>query len=71
MEKLSHVNESGKAEMVDVSAKKETVRTASAYAEVFVTETIFSRIKENTIEKGDVLSIAQFAGIQAAKRLQS
>lgn len=68
MEKLSHVNAIGKAEMVDVSSKPETLRTASAFAEVMVTDTIFSRIKENTIEKGDVLSIAQFAGIQAAKK---
>ena len=68
MEKLSHVNESGKAEMVDVSAKNETVRTATAFAEVLVNKTVFSRIKENTIAKGDVLSIAQIAGIQAAKK---
>ncbi len=68
MEKLNHVNESGKAEMVDVSAKNETLRTASAFAEVLVSDTVFFRIRENTIEKGDVLSIAQFAGIQAAKK---
>jgi len=68
MTKLSHINTKGKAEMVDVSEKKETVRTASAFGEVFVSDEIFERIKENTIEKGDVLSIAKFAGIQGAKR---
>lgn len=68
MEKLSHVNNVGKAEMVDVSPKEETFRTASAYAEVLVTEPVFTRIKENAIEKGDVFSIARFAGIQAAKK---
>lgn len=68
MTKLSHINTKGKAEMVDVSEKKETVRTASAFGEVFVSDEIFERIKENTVEKGDVLSIAKFAGIQGAKR---
>lgn len=68
MKKLSHINTKGKAEMVDVSEKKETIRTASAFGEVFVSDEIFERIKENTVEKGDVLSIAKFAGIQGAKR---
>ena len=68
MKKLSHINSEGKAEMVDVSEKKETLRTASASAEVFVSKEVFTRIKKNTIEKGDVLSIAKFAGIQAAKK---
>ena len=68
MKKLSHLNSKGKAEMVDVSSKDETVRTASAFAEVFVSEDLFRRIRENVIEKGDVLAISKFAGIQAAKR---
>jgi cyclic pyranopterin phosphate synthase len=68
MDKLSHIDSRGKAEMVDVSAKKETLRTASAHAEVFVSKPVFTSIKQNDIEKGDVLSIAKFAGIQAAKR---
>lgn len=68
MKKLSHVNSKGKAEMVDISAKKETLRTATASAEVFVSKEVFNRIKQNTIEKGDVLAIANFAGIQAAKK---
>ncbi len=68
MKKLSHVNSKGKAEMVDISSKKETLRTATASAEVFVSKEVFNRIKQNTIEKGDVLAIANFAGIQAAKK---
>jgi cyclic pyranopterin phosphate synthase len=68
MGKLSHVNPSGKASMVDVSGKQDTVRTAEAFAEVFVSNEIFKKIKENNIAKGDVLSIAKFAGMQAAKK---
>ncbi|MHB1686225.1 MAG: cyclic pyranopterin monophosphate synthase MoaC [Ignavibacteriaceae bacterium] len=66
--KLSHVNKTGKAEMVDVSEKSETVRTAAAFAKVKVSKEIFDAIKNNSLVKGDVLSIAKFAGIQAAKR---
>lgn len=68
MSKLSHINDSGKAAMVDISEKQDTVRTAEAFAEVFVSNEVFKKIKANTIEKGDVLSIAKFAGIQAAKK---
>lgn len=65
--KLSHVNNKGKAEMVDVPPKEISIRTAEAYGEVKVSEEVFTAIKNNTVEKGDVLSIAKFAGIQAAK----
>ena len=68
MKKLSHINSGGKAEMVDVSGKKETLRTAAASAEVFVSKEVFTRIKQNMIEKGDVLAIAKFAGIHASKK---
>ena len=66
--KLSHINSSGKAEMVDVSEKEVTARTAEAYAEVKVSGEVFNAIKNNTVKKGDVLSIAKFAGILAAKK---
>ncbi|HAB53642.1 MAG: molybdenum cofactor biosynthesis protein C [Ignavibacteria bacterium RIFOXYB2_FULL_35_12] len=66
--KLSHINGIGKATMVDVSDKETTTRSAEAYAEVKVSEEIFKAIKTNTVKKGDVLSIAKFAGIQAAKK---
>ncbi len=68
MKKFSHINNNGKAEMVDVSDKQETIRTAEAFAEVFVSKLVFDKIRNNSIEKGDVLSIAKFAGIQAAKK---
>lgn len=68
MNELSHINSEGKAEMVDVSSKDDTVRTAEASAEVFVSEEVFTKIRNNEIAKGDVLAIAKFAGIQAAKK---
>lgn len=66
--KLSHINSKGKAEMVDVSEKEISTRTAEAYAEVKVSKEVFNAIKSNSVKKGDVLSIAKFAGIQAAKK---
>ena len=68
MKKLTHVNSEGKAEMVDISLKEDSVRTASASGKVYVSEEAFIKIKNNEVEKGDVLSIAKFAGIQAAKK---
>ena len=66
--KLSHVNEHGKAQMVDVSPKEKTMRTAEAYAKVKLPNKVFNAVKKNQIEKGDVLTVAKIAGIQAAKR---
>jgi len=66
--KLSHINSKGKAEMVDVSEKEISTRTAEAYAEVKVSKEVLNAIKNNSVKKGDVLSIAKFAGIQAAKK---
>jgi len=66
--KLSHIDSKGKAVMVDVSKKKATIRTAEAYARVAVSQNIFNAIKKNQIGKGDVLTVAKIAGIQAAKK---
>ncbi len=66
--KLSHTNSKGKASMVDVSEKEISIRTAEAYAEVKVSKEIFNAIKNNQVQKGDVFSIAKFAGIQSAKK---
>jgi len=66
--KLSHTDKDGNANMVDISGKAETVRTATAFARVIVSNDLFTKIKKNEIQKGDVLSIAKFAGIQAAKK---
>ncbi len=68
MNKLTHTDSKGKAEMVDISNKDASLRTAEAYAEVSVSDDVFKKIKENKITKGDVLTIARLAGIQAAKR---
>ena len=65
--KLTHFNESGRARMVDVSEKNVTLRTASAAARVLVNPETFGLIKEGRLAKGDVLGVAQVAGIMAAK----
>lgn len=67
MSKFTHFNEQGRAKMVDISDKKDTERTAIAKSSVFVTEAIYKKITQSTIEKGDVLGVAQIAGIMAAK----
>ncbi|PKR82680.1 cyclic pyranopterin monophosphate synthase MoaC [Heyndrickxia camelliae] len=68
MSGFTHFNEQGRAKMVDVSAKPETVRTAIAESSIIVNEQIYEYINENKIKKGDVLAVAQVAGIMAAKK---
>lgn len=65
--KLTHINEQGRAQMVDVSGKEETIRTALARTTVELSEVLKQLIVEKQIEKGDVLAVAQVAGIMAAK----
>lgn len=65
---LSHLDAEGHARMVDVSAKAVTVRTATAYAAVRVGPVVLRALRDRTVPKGDVLAVAQIAGIQAAKR---
>lgn len=67
MSELTHFNEQGRAKMVDVSEKNGTVRTARAQSAVLLNRTIYQQIKEGTNRKGDVLAVAQVAGIMAAK----
>lgn len=64
--RLSHFDETGRARMVDVSAKAETQRTARASAFVELSEAVLRALPENP--KGDPLEVARIAGIQAAKR---
>jgi cyclic pyranopterin phosphate synthase len=66
--KLTHLDSKGKAKMVDVSNKEINLRTSSASAEVILTKEAFLAVKNNSVMKGDVLSVARIAGIQAAKR---
>ncbi|MEW6654711.1 MAG: cyclic pyranopterin monophosphate synthase MoaC [Bacteroidota bacterium] len=68
MKRLSHVNEEGKANMVDVAEKKIQIRTARAEGFIYLQPDTVSLIKECKIKKGDVLTIAEIAGIQAGKK---
>lgn len=65
---LTHINEQGRAKMVDVSDKQETLREAVACGNVYMKRETLERIKEGTIKKGDVLSVAQVAGIMGSKK---
>lgn len=67
-EDLTHFNSSGRAKMVDVSDKKITDRTAIAQGYIYVSEGTIEVIKKGGIKKGDVLSVAQVAGIMGAKK---
>ena len=66
---LSHVDEAGKARMVDVSGKDVTVRTALARGEVVMKPETLKTILDNNNKKGDVLQTARIAGIMAAKKV--
>ena len=68
MEKLSHVSASGKAQMVDVSIKPDMLRTASAIGHISLSTATMVLIRENKLKKGDVLTIAEIAGIQGGKK---
>jgi cyclic pyranopterin monophosphate synthase len=68
MKKLSHVSSSGKAQMVDVSAKPDMLRIASATGHITLNPSTLDLIRENKIKKGDVLTIAEIAGIQGGKK---
>jgi cyclic pyranopterin monophosphate synthase len=68
VEKLTHLDESGRAKMVDVSEKEATEREAIARGEVTMQPQTLELIRAGMIKKGDVLNVAQVAGIMAAKR---
>ena len=65
---LSHLDDEGKARMVDVGQKKETARTARAVGEIRMSETALDAIRRGSAEKGDALAVARIAGIAASKR---
>lgn len=67
MASFTHVDSHGGIQMVDVSEKADTVRTAVATGRVLLGPEAFSQVSENMIQKGDVLAISQFAGIMGAK----
>ena len=68
MSRLSHFDDAGNAVMVDVSAKPETDRIAVASGRVLMQPATVTLIEAGGVSKGDVLSVAQLAGIMAAKR---
>jgi cyclic pyranopterin monophosphate synthase len=68
MDKLTHIDETGRPRMVDVSAKKETRREAVARGTVHMKAETLDLIQKGQIAKGDVLTVAQIAGIMAAKQ---
>ena len=66
--RLSHVDQSGRARMVDVSAKDVTTREAVARGRVTMQPETLAQIVDGTVPKGDVLAVARLAGVMAAKR---
>jgi len=68
MSKLTHINSNGEAQMVDVSDKESTMREAKAGARVVMQSNTLELIVSGSHKKGDVLSVAKIAGIQAAKK---
>jgi cyclic pyranopterin monophosphate synthase len=68
LSRLTHIDETGAARMVDVSAKAETVRLATAKGQVVMQRQTLALISDGTAKKGDVLAAARIAGIMAAKR---
>ncbi|MBR3121432.1 cyclic pyranopterin monophosphate synthase MoaC [Oceanobacillus profundus] len=71
MTNFTHFNEHGRAKMVDISAKEESARKAIARSSVQMKQEVYENITEQKNKKGDVLSVAQVAGIMAAKQTSS
>ena len=68
MSGFTHVDKSGAARMVDVSAKAVTARTATATGRVLVSAEVVRLLRAGEVPKGDAVAVARIAGIQAAKR---
>lgn len=68
MTKLTHLDENGAAHMVDVSAKVDTIRQATAEGRINMSTEALLAVSEGSIKKGDVLATARIAGIMAAKK---
>jgi cyclic pyranopterin monophosphate synthase len=71
MTALSHFDEAGRAHMVDVSAKDETIREATARGLISMTPETLALVERGAMEKGDVLAVAQVGGVMAAKQTGS
>ncbi|MEQ6378230.1 cyclic pyranopterin monophosphate synthase MoaC [Bacillaceae bacterium S4-13-56] len=68
MSDFTHFNDQGRAKMVDIVEKQDTLRTAVAQSSIIVNQEIYQKITNHEMAKGDVLSVAQVAGIMAAKK---
>jgi len=68
MSKLTHIDDEGKAKMVDVSHKPDQIRVARAKGFIKLQAETLAMIRDNKMKKGDVLTVAEIAGIQAAKK---
>jgi len=68
MSKLSHVDDAGKANMVDVGSKTDQKRIAKATGHITLKSETIQLIQDNSMKKGDVLTISEIAGIQGGKR---
>ena len=66
--KLTHLDESGRARMVDVGDKPESERTAVAEGEIRMSREAFDLVASHSVAKGDVLAVAEVAGVMGAKR---
>ena len=71
MDRLSHVDDTGKARMVNVGGKEEVSRRARARGKIRMSPEALTAVRDNQVAKGDVLTVAQIAGIQAAKETAS
>ena len=65
---FTHLDDAGRARMVDVTQKQPTVRSATARGFVRCSRDVVAALRDGTVPKGDVLAVARIAGIQAAKR---
>jgi cyclic pyranopterin phosphate synthase len=68
MESFTHIGPQGNARMVDVGEKAPQIRLAKATGKILLSKETLNLIKEDSLKKGDVLTVAEIAGIQAAKR---
>ena len=68
MKKLTHIDSKGKAVMVDVSAKPDQLRTAEATGHITLAGETITLVSQNRLKKGDVLTVAEIAGIQGGKK---
>ena len=68
MNKLTHIDDEGKAKMVDVSHKKDQIRVARAKGFIKLLPGTVQQIRDNKMKKGDVLTVAEIAGIQGGKK---